>query len=173
MLGFFYVRFTLLRYLLDFVNNTKRKQKNRRFPEHRGWTKTPHTPRRSSRCRRSTGQHLEPKSGIKNRAELDSLITGGISSLIPAFSAITLADRLLSDGPEERRKNSSRFIEEGYFRKFGITGKVAPQLLAASLSWMESDAGAEEHLLELLKSERKRLSKETEARLRPILKRER
>lgn len=113
------------------------------------------------------GRLIGASTGIKSQSQLEELLPGGIARLIPGFSAITFADRLLSLDPGARRKESARFVEGGHFRKFGVTGKVAPKLLQAALQWMEGEEpGA---LRDEVARERKGLSRETERLLRPLL----
>ncbi len=105
------------------------------------------------------------KHSGRTKSDVESILPGGAERLLPFFSAITFADRLLADDASDRRKNSERFVKEGYFRKFGITGKVAPKLLAASLQWMEGDDQA---LLREVKKERRKIARETDRLLRPL-----
>lgn len=110
---------------------------------------------------------LGKQIGVRDRGQLEQLIPGGIGRLLPAFSAIALADRLVNAIPAERKRESAHFVENGHFRKFGVTGKLAPALLAASLQWMEGSA--DEAWTARVKKERRRIARETERLLRPHL----
>ncbi len=63
-----------------------------------------------------------------------ALLVQSVGHLVPGLSAVILVNHLLSfDLAKERNAAAQQMVENGVFRKFGITGKIAPALIQFAL----------------------------------------